>query len=52
MEKLESIKKFDSTSYVSDIDNQYQNLKDEIEVKIIFLIVEFIRNPFKRGKLE
>ncbi len=50
MEKLDSIKKFDTTSYVSDIEDYYKNLKEEIEVKLIFLIVEFIRNPFERGK--
>lgn len=36
MEKLESMKRFDTTSYVSDIENHYKNLKEEIEVKIIF----------------
>lgn len=36
MEKLESMKRFDTTSYVSDIENQYKNLKEEIEVKFFF----------------
>lgn len=52
MEKLESMKKFDTNSYVSDIENHYKNLKEEIEVKVIFLNVEYIRYPFERGKFE
>lgn len=36
MEKLESMKKFDTNTYIMDIENQYRNLKEEIEVKVNF----------------
>jgi len=36
MEKIDSLKNFDTSSYVSDIENYYKNLKDEIEVKFVF----------------
>lgn len=36
MEKIDSMKNFDSGLYVSDLENHYKNLKEEIDVKYYF----------------
>jgi hypothetical protein len=38
MEKLESMRKYDNTTFISDIEALYKNFKSELEVKIIFNI--------------
>ena len=38
MEKIESLKLFDSAEYANEIEAKYISLKAEIEVKIIYLI--------------